>query len=84
MIDQRDAQLSDTIKTKEKIIKDKDEEIRELKDKIKDMSARFSEMLKNTLDQMSSKIELVNQNFEEEIEQPMVKKLEEFTKVPNI
>jgi hypothetical protein len=48
------------------------------------MSARFSEMLKNTLDQMSQKIELVNQNFEEEIEPTMVKKLEEFTKVPGI
>lgn len=82
MIQERDADLAETLKTKNKILQDREDEIRQLRDKIKDMSARFSEMLKNTLDQMSQKIELVNQNFEEEVEPTMVKKLEDFTKIP--
>ena len=84
MIKARDAELADTLKKKENVIKQRDEEIRDLRDRIKEMSHKFSEMLKSTLDQMSQKIELVNQNFEEEIEPTMVKKLEEFTKVPGL
>ena len=53
MIQERDADLAETLKTKNKILQDREDEIRQLRDKIKDMSARFSEMLKNTLDQMS-------------------------------
>ena len=82
MIQERDGQLAETLKTKNKILQDREDEIRQLREKIKDMSARFAEMLKNTLDQMSQKIELVNQNFEEEVEPTMVKKLEDFTKIP--
>ena len=84
MIKARDAELADTLKKKENVIKQRDEEIRDLRDRLKEMSHKFAEMLKSTLDQMSQKIELVNQNFEEEIEPTMVKKLEEFTKVPGL
>ena len=35
-------------------------------------------MLKETHDQMKEKIEMVNRNWEEEMETPMLKKLEEF------
>jgi hypothetical protein len=48
--------------------------------KNKKMSAKFSDMLKSTLDTMSEKIELVNQNFEGEVKLTMVKSLRNLQK----
>jgi vacuolar-type H+-ATPase subunit I/STV1 len=77
-IAQRDTQLSDILKEKDAIIREKDDEIRELRRKIEEMSQKFSSMLKETLDQMKEKIELVNKSWKDEMETPMLKRLEEF------
>lgn len=42
----------------------KDAEIKEQKDKMEDMAVEFGEMLKETLDKMSEKIEITNQGWE--------------------
>ena len=74
-IAQRDNQLNDIMKEKDAILREKDDEIR----KIDDMSQTFAQMLKETLDAMKEKIELVNKNWKDEMEAPMLKKLEEFS-----
>ena len=43
----------------------KDAEIKEQKDKMEDMAVEFGEMLKETLDKMSEKIEITNQGWED-------------------
>lgn len=78
-IAQRDNQLNEIMKEKDAILREKDDEIRELKRKIDDMSQKFAQMLKETLDAMKEKIELVNKNWKDEMEAPMLKKLEEFS-----
>ena len=78
-VKQREAQYNDMLKEKDAVIREKDDEIRELKTKINEMSQNFANMLKETLDQMKEKIEMVNQNWAEEMETPMMKKLEEFS-----
>lgn len=78
-IAQRDNQLNEILKEKDAILRDKDEENRDLKKKIDEMSKRFAGMLKETLDQMKEKIELVNKSWKDEMEAPMLKKLEEFS-----
>jgi len=75
---QRDSQHAEIIKEKEAIYREKDDEVRQLKKNIEDMSQRFAIMLKDTLDQMKDKIELVNKSWKDEMEAPMLKKLEEF------
>lgn len=75
---QRETQMTEILKEKDGILREKDDDIRELKRKIDEMSQKFAEMLKETLDQMKSKIEMVNSNWKQEMEAPMLKKLEEF------
>lgn len=75
---QRDGQLTDILKEKDGILREKEDEIRELNRKIDEMSQRFASMLKETLEQMKEKIELVNKSWKDEMEAPMLKKLEEF------
>lgn len=41
------------------------------------MSNRFANMLKETLEQMKEKIDMVNKTWEDEIDVPNVKKIEE-------
>ncbi|CAG9323473.1 unnamed protein product [Blepharisma stoltei] len=77
-IQQRDSQLQEIMKEKEGVLREKEEEVKELRKKIDDMSSRFASILKDTLDQMKEKIEMVNKNWEEEMEVPMLKKLEDF------
>jgi chromosome segregation ATPase len=78
IIEQRDAQIVEVHKEREARLREKDEEIRELKRKIDEMSQRFANMLKETLDQMKEKIEMVNKNWDEEMEIPALKKLEDY------
>ena len=78
-VKQRDNQYNEILGEKDSVIREKDDEIRELKTKINEMSARFTKMLQETLEQMKDKIEMVNKNWEEEMETPMLKKLEEFS-----
>jgi hypothetical protein len=75
---QRDSQMTEIVKEKDAVIREKDDEIRELRRKIDEMSQKFAKMLKDTLDEMKKKIELVNKSWKDEMEVPMLKKLEEF------
>ena len=75
---EREKQLQEILKEKEGIVKEKEEEARDLKKRTEDMSQKFAQMLRDTLDQMKEKIELVNKSWKDEMEAPMLKKLEDF------
>jgi len=77
-LEAKQQQLEGILRDKNAILSDREEEIIELKKKIEDMSQEFAAMLKNTLEQMTEKIELVNKNWEDEMETPMMKKLEDY------
>jgi len=55
----------------------KDAEIKEQKDKMEDMAVEFGEMLKETLDKMSEKIEITNQGWEAGTGDSIARRLEE-------
>ena len=55
----------------------KDAEIKEQKDKMEDMAIEFGEMLKETLDKMSEKIEITNQGWEAGTGDSIARRLEE-------
>jgi DNA anti-recombination protein RmuC len=77
-LEAKQQQLEGILRDKNAILSEREEEIIELKKKIEDMSQEFAAMLKNTLEQMTEKIELVNKNWEDEMETPMMKKLEDY------
>ena len=55
----------------------KDAEIKEQKDKMEDMAVEFGEMLKETLDKMSEKIEITNQGWEDGAGSDISRRLQE-------
>lgn len=55
----------------------KDSEIQEQKQKMEDMAVEFGEMLKETLDKMSEKIEITNQGWEAGTGDSIARRLEE-------
>ena len=55
----------------------KDAEIKEQKDKMEDMAVEFGEMLKETLDKMSEKIEITNQGWEDGAGNDIARRLQE-------
>jgi len=55
----------------------KDAEIKEQKDKMEDMAVEFGEMLKETLDRMSEKIEITNQGWEDGAGNDISRRLQE-------
>ena len=55
----------------------KDSEIAEQKQKMEDMAVEFGEMLKETLDKMSEKIEITNQGWEAGTGDSIARRLEE-------
>ena len=56
----------------------KDSEIAEQKQKMEDMAVEFGEMLKETLDRMSERIEVSNSNWEGEMGAGVAQRLKEF------
>ena len=75
---QRDSQFKDIEKEKDQILKEKEDDIRELKRRVDDMSQNFAAMLKDTLEKMKEKIEFVNKSWKDEMEAPMMQKLQDF------
>ena len=55
----------------------KEAEIAEQKQKMEDMAVEFGEMLKETLDKMSEKIEITNQGWEAGTGDSIARRLEE-------
>ena len=75
---QRDSQFKDIEKEKDQILKEKEDDMRELKRRVDDMSQNFAAMLKDTLEKMKEKIEFVNKSWKDEMEAPMMQKLQDF------
>ena len=70
--------LEDLKGEKERIIAQKDAENAEMKHKMEDMANEFAEMLKETLEKMSERIEITNTSWENETGVPIIQRLEEF------
>eukprot|EP00744_Colponema_vietnamica_P009931 GILI01014081.1.p1 GENE.GILI01014081.1~~GILI01014081.1.p1 ORF type:complete len:214 (-),score=46.89 GILI01014081.1:97-693(-) len=63
---------------RDEAVSDKDKQIGELKEKIDTMASQFAEMLKDTLDKMSERIEITSAQWEEEEDDAyMSRKLDE-------
>lgn len=73
--------LAETKREKDGIIAAKDAVIAEQKTKMEEMAVEFGDMLKETLDKMSERIELANNDWDPAIEQQLADKLGEFNAV---
>lgn len=71
--------LEETKREKDEIIGGKEAEINEMKIKMEQISNEFADMLKEVLDKMNDKIEIVDSTWENESGVPIIKKLEEFS-----
>lgn len=74
-LSEKDKQLKELIRTKDREIQEKEEIIAELRNKINDMSQEFANMLKATLDKMQERIELANTQWETEVTESPSKKI---------
>jgi len=63
-LEESQQQLEEVKREKAQELALKDAEIKEQKEKMEDMAVEFGEMLKETLDKMSEKIEITNQGWE--------------------
>ena len=70
-------QLEETRREKAQELARKDAEIAEQKQKMEDMAVEFGEMLKETLDKMSEKIEITNQGWEAGTGDDIARRLQE-------
>eukprot|EP00949_MAST-11_sp_MAST-11-sp1_P001682 g1682.t1 len=69
-------------KDKDRAVALKEAEIVEMKQKMDEMSAEFGDMLKETLEKMSERINITNSNFEADLSKeavPVEEKLQEFS-----
>lgn len=71
-------QLEETRREKAQELARKDAEIAEQKQKMEDMAVEFGEMLKETLDKMSERIEIANNSWEADTGAGVARRLEEF------
>ena len=74
-LSEKDKQLKELIRTKDREIQEKEEIIAELRNKINDMSQEFANMLKATLDKMQERIELANTQWETEVTESPSRKI---------
>eukprot|EP00743_Colponemidia_sp_Colp-15_P001143 GILK01001255.1.p1 GENE.GILK01001255.1~~GILK01001255.1.p1 ORF type:complete len:202 (+),score=58.52 GILK01001255.1:29-634(+) len=82
-LDKAQQSFEELKRTKDEIIAGKDEQILELKRKMEEMSKEFANMLKETLEKMTERIELTNNQWENEEDSPMMRRLEEFSLTGN-
>ncbi|EAR88147.2 hypothetical protein TTHERM_00016120 (macronuclear) [Tetrahymena thermophila SB210] len=80
-IKKKDQQIQDMTKDYEYKLKKKDDEIQDLKRKIEEMSAEFAKMLKDTLDKMQERIEMVQ--WDSDTDPQMMKRLKDMTGLSN-
>lgn len=73
------VQLENTKREKDQIIAGKEAEINEMKVKMEQIANEFADMLKQVLDKMSDKIEVVASSWENDTGIPIIRKLEEFS-----
>ena len=70
--------IEDTKEEKDKIIALKENEIQQMKLKMDQMAHEFGDMLKETLDKMSERIEITNSSWDSDSGVPITRKMEEF------
>eukprot|EP00358_Blepharisma_japonicum_P004044 CAMPEP_0202945528 /NCGR_PEP_ID=MMETSP1395-20130829/6572_1 /ASSEMBLY_ACC=CAM_ASM_000871 /TAXON_ID=5961 /ORGANISM="Blepharisma japonicum, Strain Stock R1072" /LENGTH=161 /DNA_ID=CAMNT_0049645659 /DNA_START=131 /DNA_END=613 /DNA_ORIENTATION=+ len=73
---EKERNIKDMVRAKDKEIDEKDNEIRELRKKIDDMSQEFANMLKATLDKMQERIELANTQWDSDVAEMPLKRLD--------
>lgn len=73
---EKEKNIKEMVRNKDKEIDEKDNEIRELRKKIDDMSQEFANMLKATLDKMQERIELANTQWDSDVSEMPLKRIE--------
>ena len=63
---------------KDKVIAQKEAENADMRQKMDEMANEFADMLKETLEKMSERIEITNTSWENETGVPIIQRLEEF------
>jgi len=76
-LEEAQQQLEEVKREKAQELALKDAEIKEQKEKMEDMAVEFGEMLKETLDKMSEKIEITNQGWEAGTGESITRRLEQ-------
>ena len=76
-LEEAQQQLEEVRREKAQDLALKDAEIKEQKEKMEDMAVEFGEMLKETLDKMSEKVEITNHGWEADAGESIAKRLEQ-------